>query len=375
MKNLKHPVFLILTGIIVGIICYYSILGLAYNSMEKHMLKSNFLVQTFEKDPSLSGALQSEERLSAMKGGDTPVLTWRILNAANVIDNDLQISDVSNLLSTFFQKEITNTNDIRTTTSLDLLIDLLQSIGKSQNGLAPEARNEIKKHIVQSLSEKKGALDAYDEFLLQNTSQDPYKKIEDSSTDEIHAVLNRLFYHYRVEQVFVDVPNSIPNSNLEAQEEYKQIKDVCFQILLSISDDKAVKYATQRKEWIKGPEQLVMICLFFVALLILIVKRNISNKNEEHHEIASRYYNYYNWIFSSLTAIGFIGTIRGLSNALSDADIIFRSGAGLDQAISISSITQVLGVAFSTTLIALLLTLLLGLLKLFIDPTNKLNLD
>ena len=88
-----------------------------------------------------------------------------------------------------------------------------------------------------------------------------------------------------------------------------------------------------------------------------------------------RYQSYYNWIFSSLTAIGFIGTIRGLSNALSDADIIFRSGSGLDQAISISSITGVLGVAFSTTLIALALTLLLSLAKLAIDPANELELD
>jgi len=136
-----------------------------------------------------------------------------------------------------------------------------------------------------------------------------------------------------------------------------------------------VKSAVQVKEWIKGIEQVVMMCLFFIAIIILIIKSKYKEKFNLDDQTTRRYQSYYNWIFSSLTAIGFIGTIRGLSNALSDADIIFRSGSGLDQAISISSITGVLGVAFSTTLIALVLTLLLSLAKLVIDPANELKLD
>ena len=375
MKKLTNPIVLIITGIAMGLFAYYSILEVVYSSIQSRMLESNFLSQTFEKDPSLSGVLQSEERLSKMKEGQNPVLTWRLLSAANVIDDDVSTADVSSRISNYFNASISSSKDIRNSSSLDVLIELLQSIGKSPNGTDSIAKLQIKKHIVRALSEKRNALDKYDDYLRSSPGGETYQEIDESSIGVNHAVLNRLFYHYGAEKVFVGVPNAIPNSTLEPQEEYKQIKDLCFQILLSVSDDLEVKYAVQVKEWIKGPEQLIMICLFFIAIIILVVKSKFADKLNLNDQTTRRYYNYYNWIFSSLTAIGFIGTIRGLSNALSDADIIFRSGSGLDQAISISSITEVLGVAFSTTLIALVLTLLLSLAKLAIDPTNQLKLD
>ncbi|WP_299684502.1 MotA/TolQ/ExbB proton channel family protein [uncultured Dokdonia sp.] len=375
MKKLGRPIVLIITGTVIGILTYFAILEIVYSSIQTRMLESNFLSQTFEKDPSLSGAIQSEERLSKMKEGQNPVLTWRILSAANVIDDDLSTVDVSKRISDHFNKTISNSNDIRNSNSLDVLIELLQSIGKSSNGTDSIAKRQIKQYIVAVLSEKKNALKAYDDYLRSAPGGETYNEISNSSVGVNHAVLNRLFYHYGAEKVFSEVPNAISNSTLEPQEEYNQIKDLCFQILLSVSDDLEVKSAVQIKEWIKGIEQVVMICLFFVAIIILIIKSKFANKLNLDEKTTRSYYNYYNWIFSSLTAIGFIGTIRGLSNALSDADIIFRSGSGLDQAISISSITGVLGVAFSTTLIALVLTLLLSLAKLAIDPTNQLKLD
>ncbi|MFC4633155.1 hypothetical protein ACFO3O_04510 [Dokdonia ponticola] len=375
MKKLTRPIFLIITGIALGLITYYSILEVVYSSIQSRMLESNFLSQTFEKDPSLSGVLQSERRLSDMKKGQYPVLTWRLLRAANVIKDDVPTTDVSSRISKYFNSSISNSKDIRNSTSLDVLIEVLQSIGKSQNGIDSIAKNEVKKYIVQTLSEKNNALENYDAYLQNAPGGETYQAIDESSIGVNHAVLNRLFYHYGADEVFAEVPNSIPNSTLEPQEEYKQIKDLCFQILLSVSDDQKVKNAVQVKEWIKGIEQVVMICLFFVAIIILIIKSKFADQLNLDNKTARSYYNFYNWIFSSLTAIGFIGTIRGLSNALSDADIIFRSGSGLDQAISISSITETLGVAFSTTLIALVLTLLLSLAKLGIDPTNQLKLD
>jgi len=375
MKNLTRPIVLIITGTVIGLFAYYTILEIVYASIQNKMLASNFLAQTFEKDPSLSGALQSENRLSKMKEKPNPVLTWRLLRAANVIDDEVSTADVSTRISDYFNGHISNSQDIRNSTSLNVLIELLHTIGKSPNGTDSIAKLEVKRHIVKALSEKRNALEKYDDYLRSAPGGENYQEIDESSVGVNHAVLNRLFYHYGAEKVFEDVPNSIPNSSLKPQDEYTQIKDLCFQILLSVSDDLEVKSAVQVKEWIKGIEQVVMMCLFFIAIIILIIKSKYKEKFNLDDQTTRRYQSYYNWIFSSLTAIGFIGTIRGLSNALSDADIIFRSGSGLDQAISISSITGVLGVAFSTTLIALVLTLLLSLAKLVIDPANELKLD
>lgn len=66
------------------------------------------------------------------------------------------------------------------------------------------------------------------------------------------------------------------------------------------------------------------------------------------------------WAMRALPAIGFIGTVRGILFALRDAGDIFAAPTGAAQAAAISSIGAQLGVAFTTTLIALVAGLALG---------------
>jgi biopolymer transport protein ExbB/TolQ/cell division protein ZapA (FtsZ GTPase activity inhibitor) len=69
------------------------------------------------------------------------------------------------------------------------------------------------------------------------------------------------------------------------------------------------------------------------------------------------------WIAQALPAVGFIGTVRGISAGLGSADAIVRAENVIGQAAAINQVAGSLGVAFTTTLIALVFGLALGILE------------
>lgn len=84
-------------------------------------------------------------------------------------------------------------------------------------------------------------------------------------------------------------------------------------------------------------------------------------KETRQRESGSRWFIRY--LTFALPAVGFIGTKRGIAGALSQADSIVRAQDPGSQAAAITMVTSVLGIAFTTTLIALLMGLLLNLIN------------
>jgi biopolymer transport protein ExbB/TolQ len=69
------------------------------------------------------------------------------------------------------------------------------------------------------------------------------------------------------------------------------------------------------------------------------------------------------WGIGALPALGFIGTVRGIMQALGSADKLTQPGATqIELAAGMSDVTARLSLAFSTTLFALLAGLLIGFL-------------
>jgi hypothetical protein len=68
------------------------------------------------------------------------------------------------------------------------------------------------------------------------------------------------------------------------------------------------------------------------------------------------------WGGRSLVGIGFLGTVRGIMNALSGADVIVLAGNRIQQAAAIGEVASTLGLAFATTLLALAINLVLSLI-------------
>lgn len=69
------------------------------------------------------------------------------------------------------------------------------------------------------------------------------------------------------------------------------------------------------------------------------------------------------WFISAggklLPAIGFIGTVRGIMDALGDADTIVRATTQTDQAAAVTEVAGILGISFTTTFVALLLSMII----------------
>jgi hypothetical protein len=69
------------------------------------------------------------------------------------------------------------------------------------------------------------------------------------------------------------------------------------------------------------------------------------------------------WIAQALPAVGFIGTVRGISAGLGSADAIVRAEGVIGQAAAVNHVAGSLSIAFTTTLIALVFGLVLGILE------------
>ena len=70
-----------------------------------------------------------------------------------------------------------------------------------------------------------------------------------------------------------------------------------------------------------------------------------------------------NWAAVTLPAVGFIGTVRGMLLALGNADSIVRATTPAAQAAAITNVATSLSLAFTTTLVALFLGLIITLLN------------
>lgn len=383
MKQIiNNPFVIVISGIVIGWVFYLGLVSFFECRLENRIKKANWLVQTLEKDPSLSGTIHDETLYKKLFNKDNrDTLAWRILNTINIIEDDAAINDAGIISRSFFADglDLTNQNDLKNLNSIDILVRLLQFVANGPNYM--DVNNSIKEEIAQALATSD--IKEYDTYLKNNPIRidSEYEPNENEVGSEFHSLLNRLFMQFKVDKLFLNLPSDswkLKNYNEEknGSEELRQLHELALQILTSIYDDPKV---SSEKIWldnIKGPEQNVMFCMFFVALLILIRKK-ISKLDALtiNEDLSKRLKLYYAWIFASLTAVGFIGTIRGLSQALSSADVIFKSSPGLEQAISISEIAGILGIAFATTLIALVLTLILGLIRLILDPTDQFKID
>lgn len=380
-RIINNPLIIVITGIVIGWFAYLGLICYLESRLEREIVNANWLSQTIERDPSLNGALHDQalyNKLFDKNKRDT--LVWRLLTTTTIIEPDVGIKDAGLISREFFnQLPLNNQEGLKTLNSIDLLVKLLQFVANGPN--EPDVNIKIKEKTSQALAS--GDFENYDNYLQSSSSSlgITYDPNENEVGNEFHALLNRLFIQFDVNQLFLNLPtdkwtfNNYPEER-NGIEELRQLRELSLQILTSIFDDPSVSNAKMWLDNFKGPEQNIMFCMFFVGLFILIIKKIASSSTLElDDDLSKRLKLYYVWLFSSLTAVGFIGTIRGLSQALSSADVIFKSSPGLEQAISISQIAEVLGIAFATTLIALLLTLVLGLIRLLLDPTDQFKID
>jgi hypothetical protein len=138
-------------------------------------------------------------------------------------------------------------------------------------------------------------------------------------------------------------------------------------------------------ELLLGPVQYVLFLLYFTGLILTAqrfwfardpggfkewAQRVVQGADTSVHQgtehLADRVekveYAPIDYIAWSLPTIGFIGTVIGISLALNDADKVALAKGALEQGSAIDAVTSLLGVAFDTTLLALIASALILLL-------------
>lgn len=385
-------------GAVFGWIVYGQLVRSAYDRLNAEIESARAFSQTIQQDPAYSGILVNPGRLEG-RDLDERSRLWRLLVNMNILDWDTGPDEVSDQLNNALQAQFNGQPIDFNVNGLDFLIDLGVKLGNESSGSISQETvlgEDLKSALAKALSGSPGGLTSYASLILKNTNdikkdelleswdvgnrdieKNDLKNFED--VKDIKAfVLNNLFLHFSIGSRYDALPGG-SIGKLEASEEYRQVKEFFLNVLLNVLENPKV---TNEKAWVtlyEGPEQMAMSMIFFCALLLLILR--VFQLDASSQDSRVKTYKFrdrtINWLIATLPAVGFIGTLRGLSNALGEADTIVRAGSQVLASMAIADVTDMLKVAFTTTLIALLLGILLELIKLILSysDNNATSLD
>ena len=161
-------------------------------------------------------------------------------------------------------------------------------------------------------------------------------------------------------------------------------------VLGRVHADPSVRRAQKRANFLRGPEHVAILAVaFFVTGLIglrgIAVERRFRRAArgdasgeslrrtarvlavgregaDREHENLARGRVFIQWGIATIPAFGFIGTVRGILEALSKTGDVVWAANRLERASAIGELAGELGLAFSTTLMALLMGVAVGLL-------------
>ena len=163
-------------------------------------------------------------------------------------------------------------------------------------------------------------------------------------------------------------------------------------VLGRVHAEPGVQDARKYANLVRGPEHIgILTAALLITSLVLLrgitfelryarARRKVENENaqalrqlavtlarggdaaEREHEALARGRVRVQWGLATIPAIGFVGTVRGILEALSKAGDVVWAADRLERADAISGLAGELGLAFSTTLFALLVGIAVGLL-------------
>lgn len=365
--------FSVVGGILLGWIVYFTLVSNAYNSLSDQIQHTKIVGKIVERDPALYGLLMDNSPT------DEEDLIWRILNDLGVITSGKAIEEIGPGVKEPLRNVVRHSSqNLLDVNFIDLII---QTTGFDKNNQPVNGNNtNLKKIVADCLSRKPASLSILNGYQKNSDASDdpgfmktifPYfipRGISPSSWGgEINPniILTSIYRKNDIQNTFKNVHDKADStSQVEAYENYRQLRDFHQRLFMSINDEPLVLEAKNWVFYVEGPEQLVMFILTSMALFMLVQRLLAlweigvfagldSNKTKSWKK-------WYKWIIVTLPLFGFIGTKRGLSEALSQSDAIIRAGTEINQAMTMSNITYALGIAFTTTLVALVLGILLN---------------
>lgn len=410
--NRKTLVGCLAIGVLLGACVYASSVRYGFSRTEEAVQNTRPLQHAFEKDPAFGVDLHDHDRMTQ----ETLLRlakTYRLVPSDAVIDEGKLPAQLVRLQAAH---QIATGNGIPICAPGPGVLFLLSAHhGKSElvrdpTSAVPPAsecdwqhsRHEeaARQHLAMVMSGQPGALERWRHCLDKDGTSDqevgdecmqpakhrrgllqyliPWRTSSWGAQASNDDVLRTLFHQTQTAQAYWNPGASKDEAVLN--ETYGPLVGYSRRMLGEMQDDPGVKWGRVIVTLFMGPEQLGMFMTFSALLLILgaralartrrlapylIRDQELGIDEDSAQVVNDRSRWLIRWMLRSLPALGFIGTVRSLTLALSNADSIVRADGVIEQATAISNVSGTLAVAFTTTLIALVLGLVASLFNEF----------
>jgi hypothetical protein len=373
----------ILGGILLGFIIHGVLVITAYYSLKSKIRESEFGSIIFKDDPSIGVmfSLKDENHNPNTDRNLDANLIWRLLVNLNVLDWNTTEDDVSIKLRKALENQLAG--DISSNTpTINHLIKVAQNLGSKAD--SKEYEENLQNLIAACLANGPNAYSNYENAVKTQSSSYSYSEnplafllprqlnpwLWGNKCNQ-ENVVNLLFLHTRIASDFDELPKAgngvTQKEQLEPTQVYRQINEYFQRIFISVHDDHEVIAAKNWFTIVEGPEQFFMYIVFSIGIMVLLMHHQQIRSSITLQEKAKKFsLIFYRWIQIALPSLGFIGTKRGLSEALGRADSIVRAGSQINQAIAVSNVSETMGVAFTSTLVGLILLMILMIFELYL---------
>ena len=206
----------------------------------------------------------------------------------------------------------------------------------------------------------------------------PWRTASWGPQPRLDPVLDELFWQSRAPEQW----KNFDGKDGDRAAHRDQIITYARNIFLITQRDSEVRWAGYWLSIVIGPEQWVMSIFLFIALALMWVQAwndklfalpkpsqgvglDAALAELETQRAPIR------WFLKAMPSVGFIGTVRGLSAALASADSIVSAPTRVEQAAAIGSVAATLGIAFTTTMVALVFGLAGGALEMWLEAREQ----
>lgn len=367
---MKKYIPVILKGIFLGWIIYSLLVLFTQQNLKKQIGKAQTFQNMFDGDPALQGILEVESikhKFNEIKCTDdqNSKLPWRIARNMGVIGGDVSEQNMDNRmknsLSLILCKE--DVSKLEQKRGVELLIEFLKNSGMDHSG-ANQA--DLEKAIVKILANSPFGYRDFKRTLEDNQSSkfenswfrrffsysappEIFKSVWSNHSEK--DLLSLLYIYFNVGQ---EEYRNINPSLISEIESYEQFNDMALKLTLFITNHPKVTAAKEGVMMFKGLIQLLIFMVFGIALFHIFTVGENVNKHKA----------FLNVLKTTLPTLGFIGTIIGLMKSLGQAYKIPLSNGGADTSIAIKEITTALGLAFTTTLLAFILLIIIDAISI-----------
>ncbi len=364
----------ILLGVLTGWIFYMIMVSISQGILESKIKSVKIFDKLFNNDPALFAAVKhsiesgtySEVKHEKYGSTNYNIMTWRIAQNLEIISQDDRPDQLSDFINHSLGSIVENKsiNEVRELTGLQLVYEILSRTGKKHQQDSVNLEVTVD-YLAACMAGTPMALREYVYHIQFNGNLGVFfsklwaylipPEISSGTWSEttMNEITSLAYKHIGVADEFQNI--DVRDGKLERIVAYQQYNDLILKLLIMVYNDEAVVGARDRLMVFKGLVQCLILMTFFVTLFVVLFL-NITDK-----KVARAL----DLLKTMLPTLGFIGTILGLMRSLGDAYKIPIASGNANTSLAISEITSSLSIAFTTTLLAFVLLIIIDIVRVY----------